>query len=187
MSNSEISVFVKRHPLGTTCVVLALVFAVGSYLVNGRLADATALLEQKTSEGARLATNLKNGAQLADQVTALSAAVAKIESRLIQPTQLATNLQYFYRLENESGVELIDLRQTSTSAQPAKPAATKSTTGVGFAISVKGEYDVLLGCLQRLENGFHISRLLSASLSTGSVDRSGPLTLSLSLELLGQP
>jgi hypothetical protein len=158
-----------------------LLSAVGVYFVNGQIEDATRLLEQKSTEGARLAANVKNAAQLPEQLEVLTSAGKKIQSRLIRGSQLATNLQYFYRLETDSGVELIDLRQTS-SGQP-----TKATAGVGFAIAVKGDYVTLLGCLRRLENGPHYCRVMSASINGAAPDRAAPLTLSLSLELLGQP
>lgn len=180
MSNDELVSFLKQHPLKMACGLLALLSGVGIYLINSRIAETTALLEQKTTEGTRLAANVRNAAQLPEQLGALTSATEKMQSRLIRGSQLATNLQYFYRLESDSGVELLDLRQTSS-------APTTANSGVGFAVSVRGEFATLVGYLKQLENGPHYSRILTASMSGSSVDRTGPITLSLSLELLGQP
>jgi hypothetical protein len=180
MSNEELSSLIKRNPLKVVCVLLALVSGAGIYVLNTQIADATALLQQKTTEGTRLAANLKNAAQLPEQFEELTSVSEKIQNRLIRASQLATNLQYFYRLETEAGVEL-NPRQTSGSQPVAQ------NTGVGFSVSVIGDYPTLISCLQRLENGPHYCRILSASFGATSADRAGPLALNLSLELLGKP
>lgn len=178
--STDVTGLLKQNPLRVVCGVLALLSAVGVYFVNAKIADTISVVEQRAVEGGRLAENIKNATLLPEQLEAVVSANKKIQSRLVHAGQLATNLQYFYRLETESGVELVDLRQT-TSGQTAKPNA-----GVGFSISVKGDYAALLGCLRRLENGPHFCRVLSASIGAAT-DRSAPLTLSLSLELFGQP
>ena len=181
MSNEGLGNFAKQHPLKIVCGLLALFSGVGVYLVSGKIEETSTLLQQKTTEGLRLAVNVRNSAQLSEQLDALVAAGAKIDDRLVRATQLASNLQYFYRLEADSGLELIDLRQTSSS-QPVK-----ANTGVAFAVTLKGEYSTLLGFLRRLENGTHLSRIVTASISGSPIERAAPLTLSMSLELLGQP
>lgn len=185
MSNAELSVLIKSHPLKTACVIVALFSGVGIYLVNGRIDAASLLLQQKTTEGSRLEQNVRNSAQLAEHLETLTSAAEKIQTRFVSASQLATNLQYFYRLETESGVELTDLRQT-TGSGPSKSGKAPSG-GVGFAVSVKGDYEAILGWLRRLEKGPHYCRVLSAAVSGSAPERAGPLTISLSLELFAQP
>jgi hypothetical protein len=60
-------------------------------------------------------------------------------------------------------------------------------TGIGYTVSYKGGYAEALNFLSRLESGAHYSRLISANISTNSSTREGPVTVSLALELLGQP
>ncbi|MEO7600309.1 MAG: hypothetical protein ABIV50_15350 [Opitutus sp.] len=162
------------------CIGVAILSGVGIYLVNGKIEETQTLLTQKSAEAERLAANVRDGAQLPEQVNALTAAGAKIQARMIKASQLANNLQYFYRLENESGVELLDVRQTTSGTKNA-------AGGVGFAVSVKGDYPTLLGYLRRLEGGPNYCRIVSTSIAAPTPDRSGLLTLSLNLELLGQP
>lgn len=180
MSNEELGSLIKRNPLKVVCGLIALLSGVGMYLTNTKISDAAIVLEQKTTEGTRLATNVKNSVQLPEQLAEITSASEKIRGRMVRATELATNLQYFYRLETDSGVELTDLRQTSGSQ------SVKLNSGVAFAVSVKGDYPTLMGWLQRLENGPHFCRVLNATMGAAA-DRAGPLTLSLSLELLGQP
>lgn len=183
MTNAEFVELIKRNPIRVISGVLAVLCGAGVYYVNDRIDIATQTLAQKTAEGDRLATNVKFSAQLPEQLEALTAANAAIQARAIQASQLANNLQYFYRLETESGVELIDLRQITVMTRSSKTSAN----GVGFAISVKGDYATLLGWLRRLENGPHFCRVMTASMGLPGVDRAAPPTLAVSVELFGQP
>ena len=179
MSGADLSDSIKRHPLRVACIVVALLSGLGVYFVNGKIEEAHATLSQKVAEGERLAANVRDGGQLQEQFDTLTAAGAKIQNRMIRASQLANNLQYFYRLENEAGVELIDVRQTT--------AALKAAGPVGFTVSVKGDYPTLIGFLRRLENGPHFCRINSSSIAAPAPDRTGLLTLSVNLDLLGQP
>jgi hypothetical protein len=175
--------FLKTHALLVVCIAIAFGSIGGVYWVNGEIETAKSVLQQKSDEGSRLAANVGNSLQLAEQLQQLNSAVAKVQTRYVRPNELATNLQYFYRLETESSVELIDLRQT-TSGDSVK--AKGSSRGVAFSISVKGDYNELLSWLRRLENGKHFCRIMSASTGVGA-DRGAPLILSVALELLGEP
>jgi hypothetical protein len=179
MSFAPISDFVRRYPFRLFCLLLAVLGAVGIYLLDSKIEAAHAELDQKSVEGARLAANVSYSSQLTSQLEAVSKATETITSRLVSPANLATNLQYFYRLEKETGVELIDVRQNTSSGK------AKGGTGVAFSVSVKGEYPALLGWLRRVENGPHFARFLSASMGA-TADRKGPLTLAVTLELLGE-
>jgi len=185
MTAADLSALIKAHPLKLACGLLALLLAPGIYILSGRIDDAETLFEQKSAEGARLASNVRNAALLPDQVSSLAASTKKIEERLIHASQLANNLQYFYQQEAESGIELIDIRQTSGTVQKNRPGS--SYMGIGFAVTVKGTYPVLLNWLRRLENGKHYCRILSFSTGTSRVKREAPLDFNLSIELLGQP
>lgn len=183
MTNAEFIDWIKRNPLRVGAGVVAVLSGVGAYLLSGYIETATQTLAQKVAEGDRLAANVKNAAQLNEQYEALATAGKKIQERAIHASQLANNLQYFYRLETESGIELLDLRQTSTGTVARKGPAN----GVAFSVAVKGDYKTLMGWLRRVENGPHYCRMVSVSIASGAPDRSGPMTLNLALDLYGQP
>lgn len=186
MTNAEFGDLIKRNPMRVIAGVVAVLSAVGIYLVNDRIETAAETLRQKTAEGDRLATNVKYSAQLPEQFEALAAAAKAIQSRAIHPSQLANNLQYFYRMETESGGELIDLQQTTTGTNSPR-TSSKGSNGVGFSVAVKGDYTTLIGWLRRLETGPHYCRIITASMAPAGADRAGPLMLSVGLELFGQP
>ncbi len=162
MSISDVGGVLRRQPIRTICVLIAILSAAGIYWLDGKIEKAAQDLDQKTAEGARLATNVSYAAQLPAQLAKLSNAGQRVKERLVHATELATNLQYFYRLEKDSGVELVELHQTTSSD------GAKSTW------------------LRRLENGTHYCRILSTSMGLVGIDRTGPVTLNITLELLGE-
>jgi hypothetical protein len=188
ISNEQLLAFVRKNPITLGCGVLAIGLAAAIYLRGGGIPAAETELEQKATEGRRLELNLKSSAQLPEHVAAMSAALAAIEPRLVHADELANNLQYFYKLESETGTKLGDLRQLAApkGAKNAKPAAGVFAP-VAFSASVQGEYPALLDFLRRLENGDRFVRVASASINLTTPDRTGPLSLQLDLELLGLP
>ena len=185
ISNEQVVTFIKKNPIGVGCGVLSLLMAATIYFRSGNLPAAQDVLDQKSNEADRHAINVRYAAQLKEQLDALNTADHAIEARLVRAAQLATNTQYFYRLENDTGVKLLNISQTTTTAQAAK-AGKSSFVPIAFSLTAQGSYLQLLDLLHRLENGVHYCRILSANtvkVGTGDTDL---LTLTLNLELLGQ-
>lgn len=185
MTNEEAMVMIKKNPISFGCGALSFLLAVGLYLRAEALTDAEADLTQKSAAAERIASNIKYSAQLKEQSEALVAANAEIDARIIRASQLGINTQYFYKLESETGVKILgDPRQTTASV--GKPA--KGTfSPVAFAITVQGTFPQIVEFLRQLENGVHYSRVLTATCTTNVSTRNSPLTLGLTLELLGLP
>jgi hypothetical protein len=185
MTTPELIALVRKHPVGFGSALVAVVLGAATYLRSSELPTAAILLDQKSKEGTQLANNVRYGAQLPEQLAALTAAGREIQTHLIRASDLANNLQYFYRLEAETGTKLIELRQNANSA--AAKGAKGAFAGVSFSVSLQGEYPVILDFLRRLENGAHYCRVMSANIAPVGPDRNSPLKLALTLELLGQP
>lgn len=186
MIDFKLSETLRRNPLRITCGTVSVLAGLGIYLVQGWRSEAAGELEVKTAEGEKLAANVRNAAHLAEQLQTLSAVNADMHARMIRMSELATNLQYFYRLETESEVELVELRQTTTS-ESSTAKGPKLSPGVGFAVSVRGEYRSLLGWLRRLEGGPYFCRVLSVGAGAPIPDRAGPIVINVNVELLGKP
>lgn len=187
MNTQDLIAFVRKNPVSVGCGVLAVLLGAAIYFRGSSLPGLQAQLAEKSAEGERLATNIKNAQQLSEQFAAVSAALAEIEPRIVRPGELARNLGYFYKLQADTGIELDDLRQLPSGA--GKPKGKGVYAGVAFAVGVKGEYPAVLEFLRRLESGTYFCRILSLSFApaSGSLERGGPVHLTLSIELLGQP
>ena len=185
MTNEQLMAAIKRRPLGVTCFLLSCALVAAIYFRHGALPEAEQLLAQKTDENQKIGLNVSYSAQLKDQTEAIEAFNKEIAARIIRASQLGNNTQYFYTLESDTGVKLLDLRQTTPSivAKPAKG----SFLPVAFSITVQSDLNHVLTFLRQLENGTHYCRVLTATCSGNAATRSAPLTLALSLELLGTP
>jgi hypothetical protein len=186
ISNEQVVAFLKKNPIGVGCGVLSLLMAAAIYFRSDQLPAAQAVLDQKSTEADRHAINVRYAVQLKEQLEALNTADRAIDARLVRAAQLATNTQYFYRLETDTGVKLLNISQTTTTAQAAKMTKTNFVP-IGFNLNAQGTYLQLLDLLHRLENGAHYCRIISANtVKVGSGGDNDLLTLGLSVELLGE-
>jgi hypothetical protein len=173
------------------------------YLRGGLVDEIGAELAEKSRKGQRMTNNLNFSVRLDEQLTQMTDCREKMEPRLVVEGQLAENLRYFYALESSTDTKLTDLRQLTdaTSAADAKRNAGKNTyKPIAYSVALIGNYEQVVAFLQQLEAGEHFSRIISASMlpsigatgrnaasETRSKQRPTMLTLTLSLELLGQP
>jgi len=181
MSGDEIKAAVKKNPISVGCAVVAVGLIAAIYFRSDQIPVANAELDQKSEEAERYALNIKNAEELKAQYDTIVAATKEIDARLIHANQLGPNSQFFYKLESETGVKMISFNPTSV-------AKAKSLyMPVGFSVTLQGTFDQLLQYLHVLESGAHYCRVQNASLSGNSGSRTMPLTMVLSLDLLGLP
>ncbi len=185
ITGKDIGGFFRKFPFAAPCAVLSVALVVFIVLRGGTADDARAKLEEVGKQGERIQENISRAVLLTEQIAAIKAANAQIDAHAILPSELAQNHQYFYRLESETGVKLVDLRQQGVAAPPAKgpkPIYSK----VPFSVAVQGSYLQVMDFLRRLEQGPHFTRVRSAVLNPAGGGAASAYTLSLSIELLGK-
>ena len=178
MTASDLLAVLKKNPISVACAVLSLGLGVAIYLRSDAIPEATTELDERSDEGRRYAQNINNAAQLKEQFDDLTVATKAIEAKLLRPSDIGINQQYFYRLESESGVKLTDLRQGGRGAPKG------AYVPISFSVTATGDFAQAMAFLRGLEDGTHYCRLQSAAIIGG---RKGPVTLNLTLELLGRP
>jgi hypothetical protein len=190
LKTQVIEAFLKKYPLAIGCGALSLLLLIGVFVRGSNAGDLSTQLKQKEQEGQMILENVRNGAGLSEQFETLSTATRDLESRLIRGTERARNQQYFYRIESEAGVAEISLQPVSASPDQRRGPRTLYT-GVGYVVTVQGDYRQILDFLGRLESGSHFYRLIRGSVQRsrqgGAANAGGAITLSLNLELLGLP
>jgi Tfp pilus assembly protein PilO len=182
MTADDIIPLVKKHPISVTCGVISLACAVLLYFRGDKIEEYQKLNEEKTAEAATTIANVRNAEKLVEQTAAMQATAKELDSRLIRAGQLAANLQYFYRMEADTGVKLVDVRQGGL-----KPGAKgPGYIGVPYTVSVQGNFLQVLTFLGRVQKGAHFCRFISVNLTKagGSEEQ---MTLSMNLEILGVP
>ncbi|HUL52155.1 MAG TPA: hypothetical protein VLT83_01975 [Opitutaceae bacterium] len=181
----------KKHPVAIVGGALCVLLLAGIYLRSSKASEMAATLKQKEEEGQRILDNIRSGANLAEQYETLATATKELEARLVRGPERARNQQYFYRLESETGVKEISLQPvTPPPLSAAQQRLAKALyAGVGYTVSVQGDYRQILDFVGRLESGPHFYRMVSASVSRpgqrGTADATNAINLTLNLELLG--
>ena len=192
MTGADLLAMIKKQPIGVACGLICLICAALLYFRSDKIDESKAAYEAKSAEAAKILANVRNSEKLPAQVAEIQALAKEMDGRLIRASQLAVNLQYFYKLEAETEVKLLDVRQNSI-AKGGKALYA----GIPFNVSVQGTFKQVMSFLQKLENGPHFCHFISvnfnksgggaeAGRSGGGADLSG-LTITLNLELLGVP
>lgn len=175
---AKLVAFYKKYPV---LIVAGLVSVVlGGWLYSR--SDAGGLeqerLDKNTASVRRYLANIANSAQLQEQLDFLIKANAAAQQRALTAGGLAQNLQYFYRLESETGVKYVDLRPGSTKG--AKPGIY---VPINYTVGVTGDFAQVVKFLRHIEQGEYISRINTAAASSAG----STITLTLNLDLLGVP
>jgi Tfp pilus assembly protein PilO len=190
LSGKDVVGFIKKRPVLIVCVVASLVLVAVAYYRSSRLTDLETQQKQKEEDGKLILQNVRNGTNLVEQLAALTASTKELESRLVLSSERVRNQQYFYRIESETGVKEMGLQPNSGFSGPQR-GAKSLYVGVGYTMSVQGDFHQILDFLGRLESGQQFYRFVSGSVSRqgqrGSAEVTGILALTLNLELLGLP
>lgn len=177
---------VKRYPVPAVCGAIVLVCFIAFYLRMNLLTDLEITQDDITRQADLVETNRVSGANLEEHLVQMRAQAAELESRIIRHSELANNLEYFYRLESETGVSLADLRQNPP-APPARGAPKTAFTGIGYSVVLSGSFAQAVAYVSELENGRCLYRLESFNLQRVKEGNQDTLSLALNLELLGWP
>src|SRR4051812_1723880 len=184
MTSAELVATFKKHPVGFACGAVCVVCAALLYVRSSKIDDSQAEYEAKSAEKDKILANVRYAEKLPEQVAQIQALTKELEGRLVRSGQLAVNLQYFYKLEAENEVKLIDVRQNN----PIKGSKVLYV-GIPYSVGVQGSYKQVVAFLQRLESGPHFCRFTVMSFSkaggTAADARSAAsMTVNLNLELL---
>ena len=171
---------VKKYPVLAAAALVFIPLALFAFFRSDAIDLQQAELDRFQAESKRYRANIVNSAQLQQQVDFLAEARAAIGKRTFRSESLPLNLQYFYKLESEIGVEYLDLRPGGRPATSPKPGDPAAYYPLNYSVSVKGTFAQVIAYLRCLEQGAYFCRINSASLlGSGS-----SVTLNLDLDLL---
>ncbi len=184
MTSSELTANLKKHPVGVACALIAIACGVALYVRWDNIAESQAESESATAEAGKMIANVRNSTSLVEQAAEIEGLRKDFEGRLMKAGQLAVNLQYFYKLEAETEVKLVDVRQGATPRN-----AKTQYVGVPFSVTIQGSFAQVTNFLNRLQSGPHFCRINTASFSKVGNESAGgtDMTLALALDILGQP
>jgi hypothetical protein len=172
----------KKRPLVFACALLSFVFLGVTYWRLGAVDTLQEQVDERLLVLQKTKANVTHSVQLDAQVKEFTQINQKIKASALRPADLAQNQQMFYRLESETGVKLIDIRQQATDKTPVKGAVVTTYSPVVFALTIEGDYRQVLAFTKRLESGPTLSRTSNALFIMGSNNLP---SLSMTVEMLG--
>ena len=178
--------FLRRYPFAAACAMISSILVAVLLIRFGDLDAARAELGRLEMEGKRIDTNVRNAARFEDQVGAIKAGVASLESKLISIDDVSGNQGFFYRLEASTGVHLSILQPQGEAKNLPKDAIYRPAA---FKVVVEGSYAQIIAFFSALESGAHLYRmrdftLQRASQPQDSVSAAPSVVLDLNMQLL---
>jgi hypothetical protein len=133
MTGADLLALIKKQPIAFACAFVALACGVLFYFRSDALDEARQHFEAKDTEAKKMEVNVRHLAGLPEDTSQVQEAGRQFESRLVRAGQLATNLQFFYRIESETGVKLLDVRPRPVRpAPPIRPCPSLSPSRAPF-------------------------------------------------------
>ncbi len=182
MKTEDLVAYLKRYPIPFLSAFIVVVALLAAYLRLNVNTELEGRYQTVSAEGETVMRNIVNGSGLQEQVEVINALGKDMESRLVRPAELAKNLQYFYRLEGETGAKLGELRQVPPTNLPK---AKRAFQPVEYSLVVTADFPVLLDYMHRLEQGPAFYRMKNFSLQHSRESTRRTLVMAMNIELLG--
>lgn len=182
MKTQDLVAFLKNYPIPCLSGLVIVVVLLTTYFRMNVGPELEGRYQTVAAEGETLMKNLVNGSGLEEHVATIKRQSAELEMHLVRPSELAKNLQYFYRLEGETGAKLGELRQVP---QTNTTKVKGSFQPVEYSLVVTAEFPVLLDYMQRLEAGSSFYRMKNFSLQHSRESGRRLLVMAMNIELLG--
>ena len=179
MQFSGFIALLRRYPHCAICAALTIAFGVTAWILDGQIAELELSQLERAREG-EATLDLLVGASTQRQELSVAREVAhRIETNLVAEENLADNLWYFYKLEEQTRARLPALHQLSSPPGDASSLFKR----IPYTIRATGNYEQVAAFLLALETGPRIVNIVAFTCSrSGGVE----LSLDLSIELLGK-
>jgi len=171
----------RRHPLSVFCAVVCVICAIASWYIYGNLKWLD-LEHRQLGQDAELAVStLISGPAVRQELAATREITRRIDDNLVVPDNLAENLWYFYKIEQQSKAHLVELHPLNTITSDSKALYRR----IPFSVKVTGTYDQTGAFLYLTETGPRLANI--TSLSIRRRDAGSLVTvLDMTVELLGK-
>ena len=181
----------------------SLVIAVSLFVIAGSMTvylihkDKKSLIdseiEQVNIRISSMLKNIKNSKGMEEDIEAIEEKVEKLNARMFQSQELATNYNYFFNLEDETGIKVSDLKQVGIAEEELDPRKKKmpkpiidSYEKIRYHLKASGEFGEIVNFLRKLEGGPSFYRLEEFRLAKSESGKTEILSLDLAFLMLGE-
>ena len=193
MSFQGIAEFVRKNLV----IAISAIVIVGSmtlYLIHK---DKKSLLDseidQVNNRISSMLKNIKNSKGLEKDIESIEGKIEQLNERMFQAQELATNYNYFFNLEDETGVKVSDLKQVGIAEEEVDPKKRRmpkpvvnSYEKIRFHLKASGNYTEVVNFLRKLEGGPSFYRLEKFRLAKPETGDAEELFLDIAFLMLGE-
>jgi len=179
--DSSFSVLVRRYPQSALCLVLTVLLGIGAWFLRGQIEELEVVQSERSREGEAMLALLVGGSTQRQELAAAHEVARRIEDNLVVEDNLAENLWYFYKLEEQTKARLPELHQLSSPPGDTSPLFKR----IPYTLRVTGSFEQVAAFLLALETGPRLVRITGFSCSKTGAGGAG-LALDLAIELLGK-
>jgi Tfp pilus assembly protein PilO len=172
----------RDYAFVTICTVVLFGAAIAGYVVRRGLAELEADHEVVRSEDDAQQKLIAGAASLRADRETIAAAAQEMSGDLLIEENLADNLGYFYKIEDQSRARISDLHQLTSPLG----AANSTSKAVPFTVNVTGSFAQVFSFLYQLEHGSRLMRITAFTFDR-KVQTGDNVVLELNLEMLARP
>jgi hypothetical protein len=171
---------IRRYPFAASCVLATIALAAGAWYFETHIEELEAAAEEQGNEGTAMLKLLAGGSTQRQELAFVRDITRRIDENLVIEGNLAENVWYFYKLEEQTKarLELHPLNWPNTDSSPLFRRAP-------FTLHLSGGFEQVIGFLLGLETGPRLVKITSFTFASRDAGGNN-VELELSLEMLGK-
>jgi len=171
----------RRHPLSALCAGICLACGLACWYINTNMKWLDLEHRQVTQDTDLAVASLISGPSVRQELAAAREVTRRIEDNLVIEDNLAENLWYFYKIEQQTKAHLVELRPINSVASDSKAFYKR----VPFTVRLTGTYEQTAAFLYAIETGPRLANITSLTFRRVEPE-SLNILLDMDLELLGK-
>jgi hypothetical protein len=172
---------VRRHPLSALCGSVCVICALASWYIHGNMKWLDLEHKQVLQDSDLDLSSMISGPAVKQERLVALEVTHRIEDNLVIEDNLAENLWYFYKIEQQTKAHIAELRPLNSLLSDTKAYYRR----IPFSVRVTGTYEQTAAFLYAIETGprlSYITYLTFRRADPGSLQ----LILEFNVELLGK-
>jgi Tfp pilus assembly protein PilO len=175
--------FLRRNLFAVVCSVIIVVLGGAGWWLWHDLSNQDEILQARTLQGETELDTIATSPLLREALAQTRATVERINRNLAVESNLADNLWYFYKLEEQTKARIRGLNQLATSG-PGQDARAEYKP-IPYTMEISGTFAQVMDFLQSLESGPRLVKVRGFTFRRSESSGEG-VVLQLELTVLGK-
>jgi Tfp pilus assembly protein PilO len=171
----------RRNPLSVLCASVCIICGLICWYIHGNMKWLDLEHKQLAQEGELAVASLISGPSVRQELAASREVTRRIDDNLVVEDNLAENLWYFYKIEQQTKVHILEMRPLNALLSDSRSLFKR----IPFSIRASGTYEQTAGFLHAIETGPRLANVTSLNYRR-SEPGSLSVILDMNVELLGK-